>query len=95
MELKTHPTPEVTEELVDAIRLFPLGREVEHCGQRFVVNPFAFYASCPLCATRMKLRSFSAGVEIEDVFDAVFEWMARPGAEEYATNRRRQLAEEE
>ena len=40
-----------------------------------------------LAAARMKLRSFSGCAEIEDVFDAVFEWMSRPEAQELARRR--------
>jgi hypothetical protein len=77
--------------LLDAIRSLPAEREVEHCGTRFLVSPFQFYASCPKCGERLKLRSFSAADELEDVFDAVFEWMCKPQAEERAKQRREQI----
>lgn len=76
---------------VDAVRAFPVVREVTHCGQTFTVSPFAFYGVCPACGTRMKVRSFAAVTELEDVFDAVFEWMNQPGAAEHVENRRREL----
>src|SRR5690349_19193083 len=90
MELKQRYGFEVSEELLEAIRTFPVRREVEHCGSRITAAPFDFYVDCPRCGARIKVRSFSAGGEIEDVFDAVFEWMNRPMAEDEA--RRRQMA---
>src|SRR3954454_22342621 len=81
---------DVSEDLLEAIRTFPVQREFEHCGVRMMVAPFDFYADCPRCGARVKVRSFSGAGEIEDVFDAVFEWMNRPKAEDEA--RRRQLA---
>jgi hypothetical protein len=38
------------------------------------------------------MRSFSAVTEIEDVFDAVFEWLNRPEAQELARRRQREIA---
>jgi hypothetical protein len=94
MELKSHAHP-VPAELVEAIRSFPLKREVEHCGIRFEVPVFDFYAQCPQCATRVKVRSFSGLTEIEDLFDAFFEWMSQPGADEIIKRRQAELREDE
>jgi hypothetical protein len=87
MNLKHDPNIEVTEELLEGIRSFPLKREVEHCRQRFVVSPFDIYATCPKCGSQLKIRSFSGGTEVEDVFDAVFEWMNQPRTAELARKR--------
>jgi hypothetical protein len=87
MNLKHCPDVELPEELLDAIRSLPLKREVEHCGQRFVVSPFDIYAMCPKCGSQLKTRSFSGVTEVEDVFDAVFEWMNQPGAAELVRKR--------
>ncbi|HXG12945.1 MAG TPA: hypothetical protein VNK04_24520 [Gemmataceae bacterium] len=76
--------------LLEAIRRFPLEREVEHCGRKLVASPFDIYATCPHCGSRLKLRSFSAVPEVADVFDAVFEWLTQPEAQELM--RRRQEA---
>jgi hypothetical protein len=89
---KTYPRVDVPSHLVEAIRAFPREREVEHCGRKLVVSPFDFYAACPHCGCRIKLRSFSAGYEIEDVFDAVFEWMNQPGARDLARRRQEAIA---
>jgi hypothetical protein len=94
VELKHHHSLAISEELLEVIRSFPVQRETEHCGVRMVVDPFAFYAECPRCGTRIKLRSFAAVPEIEDVFEAVFEWMNRPDAQEVANQRRIDLASE-
>ncbi len=83
------------ENLLEMIRSFPLHRDVEHCGTHFAVSPFDYYAECPRCGTRVKVRSFSSNVEIEDIFDAVFEWMNQPGAGEVAKPRRATLEAEE
>ncbi len=85
-------SPNTSPELLDAIAAFPLSREVEHCGARFAVSPFEVYARCPQCGTRLKVRSFAAVPEIEDVFDAVFAWMNRPGAADVARNRQSEIA---
>jgi len=92
MELKQTPGPEISEDLLAAIRSFPLQREVEHCGSRFCVSPFDFYAKCPQCGTRMKVRSFSGVQEIQDLFDAVFEWLNQPPAQELARKRQMEIA---
>jgi len=91
MELKNHPNLDISESLLEAIRSFPLQREVEHCGARMAVAPFDIYADCPRCGTRLKVRSFSATGEVEDVFDAVFEWMNQPMAQEVARCRQRAI----
>ena len=95
MDLKHHPGIDVTEELLDAIRSFPMEREVEHCGTRIVASPFDLYADCPRCGARLKLRSFAGVGEIEDIFDAVFEWLNRPKAREIAQRRQAVLGEDD
>src|SRR3954452_4228155 len=85
---------DVSEDLLEAIRTFPVQREFEHCGVRMMVAPFDFYANCPRCGARVKVRSFSGAGEIEDVFDAVFEWMNRPKAQDEARRRQMALKEE-
>ena|SRR5438132_6426725 len=90
METQTRPRVDVPSSVIETIRSFPLERVVEHCGSKSVVSPFDIYVSCPRCGGQVKLRSFSAVPEVEDVFDAVFEWMLQPGA--MALVRRRQQA---
>ncbi len=80
--------------LLDAIAALPVVRELEHCGASFAASPFDLYGTCPVCNTRLKLRSFGAVPEIEDVFDAVFAWMNRPGAVELVQKRREQIAQD-
>ena len=90
---------EVAPELIDAIRGFPTSRKVEHCGETYAVSPFDIYAECRRCGEKVKVRSFSGVPEIEDVFDAVFEWMLDPNAEEIALDRmkviKRELSDED
>ncbi len=80
--------------LVSVIKTFPLVREIEHCGLEFTVSPFAIYATCPHCGTELKVRSFASQVEVEDVFDAVFEWLTQPGAVELVRQRQRQMEDD-
>ncbi|MGH7128463.1 MAG: hypothetical protein ACREIV_07825 [Planctomycetaceae bacterium] len=80
--------------VLEMVRSFPVHRTVEHCGAEITVLPFDFYAECPQCGSRLKLRGFSAGTELEDLFDAVFEWMNQPGAEAVAERRRRRIADD-
>jgi hypothetical protein len=95
MALKSKPVLEIPPGLLEAIRSFPVQREVEHCSNRMTVSPFDFYAACPRCSQRIKVRSFSAGDEIEDIFDAVFDWMNQPLAEEASLRRRETLARDQ
>ena len=78
--------------LVEPIGAFPVHREVPHCGVTFQVSRFDIYTTCPLCKTRIKLRSFAAATELEDVFDAVLAWMLQPGAEEAIQRRKAEIA---
>jgi hypothetical protein len=94
MELKDRCSIDIPAGLLDAIRSFPLEREVEHCGIRAKVPPFDFYAECPQCGAHIKVRSFSGVDEVEDVFDAVFEWMNRPMAQEVVKRRLKALEED-
>ena len=80
---------------IDAIRAMPTVRVVEHCGTVWSVSPFDTYSKCPHCGVQIKLRSFSGCPEIEDVFDAVFEWMNQSGAEDLARQRRNTIREDE
>jgi hypothetical protein len=95
MALKNPPSLDIGSDLIEAIRALPVRREIEHCGARMTVDPFDFYATCPHCGSRIKVRSYAATPEIEDVFDAVFEWMNQEGAQEVAEHRRVALAAEE
>lgn len=85
-------TADISPELLDAIAQFPIVREVSHCGASFEVSPFDLYAVCPMCSERVKVRSFAAIPEIEDVFEAVFTWLAQPGALEVARRRQNDMA---
>ncbi len=57
----------------------------------FMVSSLDIYTTCPKCKAETKLRSFAALHEIEDVFDAVLEWM-QPGAAELAERRQEAIA---
>lgn len=89
MSTNTVSRVDVPTELVDAIRSFPTERVVEHCGKSATVSPFDFYYRCSVCGQNIKFRSFGAVAEIEDVFDAVFEWMSSPAASSIAEVRRK------
>jgi hypothetical protein len=68
----------VSHELIDQIKSFPTSSAITHCDQTIDVSPLDIHATCPTCNKRVKLRSFSANYELEDLFDAVFEWLAEP-----------------
>jgi predicted nucleic acid-binding Zn-ribbon protein len=87
MKLESQARPDVSPELVDAIRSFPVRRTIQHCGTTFSASPFDIYADCPSCGARIKVRSFGGTTELEDVFDAVFEWMSDPAAREAVARR--------
>ncbi len=92
MVLKTSTRFAIPADLLEAIRSLSTDREVEHCGLRFNVSPFDFYAHCPACGSQIKLRGFSGNMDIADLFDAVFAWMNLPGALAVAERRRQQIA---
>lgn len=94
MATKLEPSLEISPDLIEALRSFPAHRDVEHCQRKFRVSPFNFYATCPECGVRIKLRALSAETELQDVFDAVFEWMNAPQAREAADKRRAEIARE-
>ncbi len=89
--MKTQTTIGIPSEIIDLIRDFPVTRQVEHCGQRFSVSSLDTYARCPRCGAQIKLRSYSAVPEIEDVFDAILGWMQQKGAEEVVRRRQAEL----
>jgi hypothetical protein len=62
--------------VLNAIGALPPIRKVEHCSTSFLAPVFAMYGNCPDCDAQVKMRSFSGELEVEDVFDAVFEWMS-------------------
>lgn len=86
---------DISHQLLEAVRTFPLRKEVEHCGVRFFAPALDFYANCPRCGAQLKLRSSSGVAELEDVFDAVLEWMLQPGADEIIHHRQRAIADEQ
>lgn len=95
MELKRKQDVEIPPDLIESIEMFPLHREVSHCGETFQVSPFDIYANCPRCGCRIKVRSFAVGSELEDLFDAVFTWMNQPGAEELVRRRRQVIQQDQ
>jgi hypothetical protein len=92
MELKSSQVVDIPWSLIEGIKTFPIQREVEHCSTTFQVPPFDFYAQCPHCGTKIKVRACSGVTEIEDIFDAVFEWLNQPGAAELAHQRQQVIA---
>lgn len=85
---------EVSSDLIEALRAFPSERDIEHCGQRFPVSTFAFYATCPTCNSRIKVRGMSSHAELPDLLDAAFEWIARPENVAAARQRQQELADD-
>ena len=85
--------PPISPELIDAIKAFPHRRDVRHCGATFAVPPFDVYAICPRCDQRIKVRSFAAATELEDLFDAVFEWMLQGDGTDLARQRQDAIRE--
>jgi predicted nucleic acid-binding Zn-ribbon protein len=88
------PEPIISQNLLEEIRGFSATRDVRHCGETFETSSFDVYATCPRCGTRIKVRSFSGWLEIEDVFDAVFEWLERTQADAVVERRRCQIRED-
>lgn len=94
MSIANTPDLEISQELLESVENFPSAREVAHCGQTFLISPLETYATCPGCGVRIKVRSFTAALEIEDLFDAFAEWLANPDAARIIHDRQQQLAED-
>jgi hypothetical protein len=92
-ELKALPVP-ISPDLIGAIKTLPHSRDVQHCGAIFAISPFDIYATCPHCSQQIKVRSFSATTELEDVFDAVFEWMLHEGGDHIARQRQKAIRDD-
>jgi hypothetical protein len=92
MSLETASKVEVSPELVEAVRTFPIRRQVRHCGTSFEVDALSIYATCPACKTKIKLRAYSAAPDLEDLIDAVLEWMTQPAAKAVAEARMKKIA---
>jgi hypothetical protein len=88
------PAIDVSPELLEAVESFPTAREVTHCGSAFSVSPLDIYATCPTCGTRLKVRAFSAGPDLEDLFDAFLTWLNDPAAARIAAQRQREIADD-
>jgi hypothetical protein len=86
--------PPISSDLIEAIKSLPHHREVRHCGRTFVVSQLDIYAKCPECGESLKLRSFSAAPELEDVFDAVLTWMLRDDSSELVRRRQQALRDD-
>src|SRR6516164_2535220 len=95
MKEESHKELNISFRLTEEIKSFPLKRAVEHCGGTFYVSPFDIYARCPQCMSSIKVRSFSAVTEIEDIFDAVFKWMNQPEALILVKERQKAIKEDE
>jgi predicted nucleic acid-binding Zn-ribbon protein len=81
-------------ELIDAIKALPHHRDMQHCGAIFAVSPFDIYATCPHCGQQIKVRSCAAVAELEDVFDAVFEWMLHEDGDDLARQRQKAIRDD-
>jgi hypothetical protein len=84
----------ISPDLIGAIKALPHHRDMHHCGATFSVSPFDIYATCPHCGQQLNVRSFSAGTELEDVFDAVFEWMLHEDGDDLARQRQKAIRDD-
>jgi len=84
----------VSETLIEKIKEFPVSKVLTHCDVEFAASPFDNYANCPECGTKIKLRGFSGDSELEDLFDAFFVWLMKPGSLEQLERRREQINED-
>ena len=69
----------VSDELITQIEKFPVSKTITHCDVPIEVSPLDFYATCPRCQVKTKLRSFGGGAALEELFDAVIAWSMKPG----------------
>lgn len=81
----------VSSDLIDLIRSSPISIESKHCDTTFSVSPFDVYVICPKCGIKMKRRYFTYSYELPNAFDAVFEWLLKPDAQELFRKRQKDL----
>lgn len=55
---------------------------------------FNIDATFPRGGQELKGRSLASGAQVEELFDAVFEWMVNPDVQDLASDNTRQLPED-
>ena len=96
MEIPHSKELNLSHQLLQAIAAFPLERDVQcfNCDQLISISPFEFYAECPRCNAKRKVKSMSGVTELEDVFDAVFQWLDQPRALAIMEHRQRVMRDD-
>ena len=80
------------EDPIEQIRTLPKTRPFTCCGRTTNVSILQIYGQCPECGQNVKMRRLgSVGSEIEDVIDAVLEWMGTGKDFEMAMRRKREI----
>ena len=65
-------------DIIEEIKLLPHFTDVEcpNCKERIRLHTLQIQANCPYCGLGFKHRGYgSIGTEIQDVIDAVLEWV--------------------
>jgi hypothetical protein len=65
------------------------------CGYRQQVYVLTVQSHCERCHTPVKLRCFTAALEVEDIIDAVLVWMGKGTEFEQAMERKRLIDSED
>lgn len=64
----------------------------KQCGHQQQIYSLFIQANCEKCGTQVKLRGYaSIGSEIEDVIDAVLEWLGKGKEFELALKRKQEI----
>ena len=76
-ELNPLASKETMNEIIDEIKNLPAFSPIQcpKCGHEYEVSALLIQGECPNCNLYIKYRAFSAEKEIQDVIDAVLEWI--------------------
>ena len=65
--------------IYDLIKRFPKTRSFKHCDKIYTVSNLKIYGHCSICLAKIKLRSFGAPKEIQDIILLAKEWLEEAG----------------
>jgi hypothetical protein len=86
--------PKIPSGLIDAILAKNPWRHVAHCGVTKRISTFDIYYECDVCGEEIKVRSMSGVEDIDDVFDAVFQWALDPDAAKVMAARQAEIRDD-
>ena len=84
-------------DIIDEIKALPHFRDITcaDCDTSFRVHTLEIHANCPKCGATPKCRAFGGiGTEVQDVIDAVLEWMGEGESLDAVMSRHKMIMED-